>query len=138
MAVRIPMKGTTLKLTIVATPTLVPQVVDITAFLSGETAMIQVTDLDSTSEQNYAGLPDFGTLDFKINYDPSDTTHQAIISQWIAGTNTVTFLATLADTNAATIQTVGPIKTVKSTGGAPNDLVRLECSQKINSYTITP
>jgi hypothetical protein len=138
MANRIPLFGTTLKLTISATPTAVPQVVSLDMNLGADFTMIDVTDLDSTSIQNYSGLADFGTLDFKINYDPSDTTHQAIISQAIARGNTVTFLSTFTDTGAATIQTVGPIKSIKFSGGNHAGLLQITCSQKINSYTITP
>jgi len=134
---RIPMKGATLKIDIAATPTLIPQVTSADVMLGGETAMIDITDLDSTAVQNTAGLLDYGTMDFKGNWDPSNASHAAILSQWAAGT-AATFLATLADTGAATVQTVGPIKTLKITGGGPNDLAKFECSQKINSYTITP
>lgn len=138
MANRIPMKGATLAIDISATPTAIPQVTSADAMLSGETAMIPTTDLDSEAEQNMAGLPDYGTMDFKGNWDPSDSTHQAILSQWAEGLNTATFTATLADSGAARITTIGPIKTFKITGGGPNDLAKFECSQKINSYTIVP
>lgn len=137
MTNRIPMKGATLKIEIASTPTQIPQVTSADTILGGETAMIDITDLDDTAVQSTAGLLDYGTMDFKGNWDPSNSVHQAILSQWAAGT-AATFLATLSDTNAGTISTVGPIKTLKLTGGGPNDLARFECSQKINSYVITP
>lgn len=144
MANRIRVQLTTLKITITITPTLIPNVVSADAFLSLENPLIDISDLDSTLVQNTAGLGDAGTVDFKINYDPSNAAHAAILAQWVTGTNTAaandtTILATLtADPGGATLSTVGPIKTFKVTGGGPNSLVQATVSQKVNSYTVTP
>lgn len=143
MASTIRTQLTNLKITITATPTLIPNIVSADAFFSGEAPMIDISNLDSTMVQSLSGLLDGGTVDFKINWDPSNAAHAAILAQWVAGTNTAgandtTLLATLTDTGAATISTVGPIKTFKITGGGPNSLVQATVSQKVNSYTITP
>lgn len=144
MANRIRVQLTTLKINIATIATVIPQVVSADAFLSLENPLIDISDLDSTLVQNVSGLGDAGTVDFKINYDPSNAAHAAILAQWVSGTdsaasNNTTFLATLtADPNAATISTVGPIKTFKVTGGGPNSLVQATVSQKVNSYTVTP
>lgn len=134
---------TTLKITITATPTLIPQIVSADAFFSGEAPMIDISNLDSTLVQSLTGLIDAGTVDFKINWDPSNAAHAAILAQFISGTNTAasndtTLLATLTDSGAATLQTVGPIKSFKITGGGSNSLVQATVSQKVNSYTLTP
>lgn len=136
MAVKIPMKGYTVKVDIALTPTLIPQVTSAESLLGGETAMIVTTDLSSTSEQNTAGLKDCGTMDIKGNWDPSDPAHEALLSQWIAGTD-ATFIGLMTNTAASTIQTIGPIKSLKLTGGDSNTLAKFELSQKINSFTIT-
>lgn len=144
MANRIRIQTSTLKITITATPTLIPQVVSADTNLSLENPMIDISDLDSTLVQSLAGLADAQTVDFKINYDPSNAAHAALLAQHATGTNTAgandtTILFTLtADPGAATISTVGPLKTFKVTGGGPNSLLQATISQKVNSYTVTP
>lgn len=137
MTNRIPMKGATLKLTITATPTLIPQVTSIDDIIGAESAMIDTTDLDSTAVQNMGGIINWGEMSFKLNFDPSDTTHVAIRTHHATLTE-ATFLVTLADTGGATIQVVGPIKTCKLMGGATTDLFKGEVTVKINSLTLTP
>lgn len=136
MTVRIPMKGATLKLTITGTPTLIPQVQEISDILGGESAMIDVTDLDSTAKQSMGGLIDWGEMAFKIFYDYSDSTHVALYTQFAALTE-ATFLATLANTAASTVQVVGPIKSIQQKAGGPTNTIMLEVKVKINSLTQT-
>lgn len=137
MGTRIPLMATTLKLTITGTPTLVPQVTMLDVYFGGEADMIEITDLDDTAHQHISGLKDYGTLDFKLNYNPANAVHAAIISQWAAGTE-ATFLATAGDSGNTTFETVGPIKTCRISGGGSNSLYVMNVSQKINSSTITP
>lgn len=144
MASRIRIQTSTLQITITATPTLIPNVVSADTSLGLENPMIDISDLDSTSVQNTIGLRDNGTVDFKINYDPSNAAHAALLAQCVSGTNTAaandtTLLFTLtADPGGGTISTVGPIKTFKLSGGGPNSLLQATVSQKVNSYTVTP
>lgn len=47
----------------------------------GSAAVIDVSDLDSTSREKRMGLPDEGQLGFVINYIPSNTEHALLRSQ---------------------------------------------------------
>lgn len=137
MTVKFPMKGATLSVTIASVPTVIPNVKSIDDIVGIDNTMIDITYVNSTAVQNMKGLPDYGSLTFKIDYDPSDTTHLALVTQ-AAGSDDTTLLVTLANTAASTIQVVGPLKMVTKKGGGPNDIYRAECSLKINSLTETP
>lgn len=134
MTVRFPMKGATLQVEIASTPTLVPNVKKIDDIVGLDNAMVDITYLNSSAVQNMKGMPDYGSLTFTIDYDPSDTVHLALSSQ-AAGTDDTTLLVTMANTAASTIEVVGPLKMLNKKGGGPNDLYRAECSLKINSLT---
>lgn len=137
MTVKVPMKGATLSLTIAATPTLIPQVVSIDDIVMLEKVAIDVTNLASTNKQTMKGIGDLGSLTFKVQHDPSDTTHLALESQCAADDDSV-ILVTLANTAASTIECTGPLMKSGKKGGGTGDLYIGEYSLKINSMTQTP
>ncbi len=73
-------QGTILKATISSVLTAIAQVLEI----SGPditTGAKETTNLGSTSKSRRAQLPDTGPITFTIQYDPSDTTHQFLLTQ---------------------------------------------------------
>lgn len=77
-------QGTVLKFTISSTLTAITQVVEV----DGPDATVgtkETTNLSSTSKSYRATLPDGGTVTATIQYDPADTTHEALttaINAW--------------------------------------------------------
>ena len=91
----------TFKITISATPTLIPHVIDYTGpSLSAET--VDVTDMDSTSnyEENLPGKRMIGDLRLNLHFDPSSAVHQYL--QDNVGVGGETILITHADDTTVT------------------------------------
>lgn len=137
MAVRVPMKGATLTLLISASPTAIPGVISIDDIDIHERKTIDVTELATANEQAMKGVGNLGMLNFKIHFDPSDTTHLALQTQLEADDDS-TITATLANTAASTIQCVGPLVKLSKKGGGVGDKYIADVSLKINSITRTP
>lgn len=131
-----PLGGSTLKITITGTPTLIPQLTTLSTILDGTSAEVDVTDMDDTYMQTVSGLLNNGKLTASGFWDPNNAAHQAMRSQWISKAEAV-FLVTLSNTEASTIETTGPITQFKCTGGGYNSLMVWEMQQKINSVSIT-
>lgn len=132
-----PGKGTTLKLTISATPTTVAQVVSISG-PTVEMGVSETTHLGSTWRTFIPNILDAGELTFTIEYDSADSTHAAIWSQMTAGTEAV-WLITLADTGTTTIGFNGPITGFSIDEIAVDGVVTASISAKITgAVTITP
>lgn len=83
----VPGAGTSLKLTITATPTLIPGVHEI-SWDGFSVAVRNPTALDDTSVQKRPGLPNFGDVKFKTWHDPNNTVHQALVAKVTGATPT--------------------------------------------------
>jgi hypothetical protein len=130
--------GSTLKIEIASVDTLIPGVESASSLLSDEHAMVDVTAIDDDAVQNYSGMPDYGTVEFVLFWDPTNAVHQAILSQKAARNNTVSITGTLNNTGATVLNTVGPIKSARITAGKANEPVKMAVVQKVNDYTLTP
>lgn len=137
MAVKVPMKGASLTLLISATPTAIPGVISIDDIDIHERTLIDVTELASANEQKIKGVGKIGMLNFKIHFDPSDTTHLALQTQLEADDDS-TITATLANTAASTIACVGPLFKLSKKGGGNDAKYIADVSLAINSITRTP
>ena len=102
-----------------------------------ERKTIDVTELASTNEQAMKGIGALGMLNFKIHFDPSDTTHLALQTQHDADADS-TIVVTLANAAASTIECVGPLVKLSKKGGGVGDKYIADVSLKINSITRTP
>jgi hypothetical protein len=132
-----PGKGTTLSLTIAATPTVLTQVVSITP-PSMEMGMSETTHLGSTWRAFLANIPDGGEFTFELEYDSAAATHAAVWSQFVLGTEAV-WLITLADTGTTTIGFSAPISGFAISDIVVDDIVKLTVSAKVTgAVTITP
>lgn len=137
MAVKVPMKGASLTLLISATPTAIPGVISIDDIDMAERAAIDVSELADANDQMTKGRGKIGYLNFKIHFDPSDTTHLALQTQLDADADS-TITATLANTAASTIACVGPLLKLTKKGGDATGKYIAEVSMFINSITRTP
>lgn len=137
MAVRVPMKGASLQLTIASTPTAIPGVISIDDIDIHERKMVDVTELASANEIMMKGVGSIGSFNFKIHFDPSDTTHLALQTQLEADDDSV-ITATLANTAASTIAVTGPLYKLAKKGGGNGDKYIADVSLFINSITRTP
>lgn len=95
-----PGEGSTLKVTITATPTVIAQVTSLTPPGLKRPA-VSKTDLSSTIQERRPGLLDVSELELTINYDPSAPTH-AYLTTSILGGLTEAWLVTFADSGTAT------------------------------------
>ncbi len=128
------MKGTTLKLGATA----IDMVTSADVMLSIDNTMIDATELLSAAMQSEPGLPDFGTMEAKGNWDPGNASHAAMLAASAPASAATAFAGTLANSSETTIVTTGPIKSFKVTGGGPNELAKWEMVQKVNGYVLTP
>lgn len=137
MSETIPMKGATLKIEISETPTKIEGITSIDDIVSVENPMIESSPLDAANDTFVAGRPALGTLSFKGNWDPAQTTHQALFTRAQSGGSQV-ILATLANTGASEVEITGPIKTFAIKGGDKGAKATFECVVTINAIAITP
>ena len=95
-------QGVTLKYT-VGSPTGMAGIANVTAIRgpSGSASVIDVTNLLSTFKEKLMGLPDEGQISLDLNFDPDDTSHQALRGARASRTRTE-FLLTLTDSTPAT------------------------------------
>jgi len=70
---------------------------------------LDTTDLDSTVRTFRPTVPDYGEFNFKMNHDPADSQHQALLTAFAAGT-VISWTVTLADAGNATYAFSGFIK----------------------------
>lgn len=136
-AKRIVMQGSTLKLTITGTPTLIENVTTISDIVPMTRAQVSITALDDSAEQTAKGLLNWGSLKFSIMRDPTDSVHQALETQ-AQGSDDSVITATLPNTAATTIAVTGPIVSSSSKGGGNNDKFMTDYELKINSVVETP
>ncbi len=76
--------------------------------LGGTTNNIDITNFDSVAKEYLVGLQDPGTLSFDIVFDPTNTSHQDLITVAQAGTRNQ-FILLLSDGVAAPTLTGGNI-----------------------------
>jgi hypothetical protein len=95
-------QGTQLKISITSTQTLIPGV-DTFDISGGQKKTVEVTALDDTASKFVAGLADFGTLNCTMFWDPANTVHQRILTQYNTPNSSDSFEVVCADAGAATI-----------------------------------
>lgn len=78
---------------------------------SGSADEIEITDLDSTAKEYLQGLIDYGEATFDINYDPADTSHQALEADLAAGTTSEWLIGFSDGTTAAPTVTASSFAT---------------------------
>lgn len=107
----VPGEGTTLKVTITATPTVIGAVISVDP---PELARppIDTSHLTSNPREYRVGVLDISELTFVINYDPGTTTHAYLTSSILAGTLEV-WLLTFADSGTATYGFSGYLSSFK-------------------------
>lgn len=131
---RIPMVGHTIMLG----DTPIEGITEASVLLDIDVTMIDATELLSDAMQSEPGLPDLGTTEFKGNWSPGSPGQAAVLAAATPASAATAFVGTLANSGATVIRTVGPIKKFKVSGGGPNTLATFECTQKVNSFTLTP
>ena len=95
-------QGVTLQYT-VGSPTNMSGVSNVTAISGpgGAASVIDVTNLASTFKEKLMGLPDEGQISLNLNFDPDDTSHQALRGARASRTRTE-FKLTLTDATPST------------------------------------
>ncbi len=92
--------GTTLKVTIAATPTTIPQLTSLTPPQISNTE-VNTTALDSTWDTSQSTLPNGGTISGTMNWDPTNATHAYLRTSIGLGTAEV-WVVTFPDSGTAT------------------------------------
>lgn len=101
-------KGSTLK----RGANVVPLITNIS--LSCSIDLVDVTNLSSSAKAFLPGIPDSGEISFSGQYDPADTQHQGVYSDWAAGTS-ATWTITLASTTK-TFAATGYVQDLQMSG----------------------
>lgn len=131
---RIPMKGSTLKVEISATPTLITGVMTVDDIVPRARAAIDVSAIDDAADQTVKGRMNYGSFTWTMMFDPTDATHLALQTQ-CDGEDDTTMLVTLNTADASTIEVVGPLLKIGTKGGDANAKYMANCELKINSIT---
>jgi hypothetical protein len=100
--------GTQLKVTISASPTLIPGVQSFSG-PTGTKTTIEYTAISDTAKKKKGGKPDFGTVTFTIAWDPADTTHAYLLTAYNTAGSTDTFTILCSDAGAATMVFSGSV-----------------------------
>jgi hypothetical protein len=100
--------GTELKVTISATPTLIPGVQSFSG-PSGSKPQIEYTAISDTAAKFKAGKPDYGSVQFQIAWDPADAAHQHLLSQFNTAGSTDAWTITCSDAGDASITFSGSV-----------------------------
>lgn len=128
--------GTTLKVTISASPTTIPQITSLTPPQMSNPE-VDTSALDSTWRTFLSTLPDGGTVDFTFNYDHANSTHDYLRDSFATGTQE-TWLVTFTDTGTATEAFTGHISAFNYGELTPEGLVQVSASIKVSgAVTIT-
>jgi hypothetical protein len=80
--------------------------------LSGPTGtkqQIDVTAINDTAAKFVAGLPDYGEVTFRLFWDPSDTTHQELLTAYNTANSSSEFQIVCSDAGAAVIAFAGQV-----------------------------
>jgi acetylornithine deacetylase/succinyl-diaminopimelate desuccinylase-like protein len=82
-------QGVTLQYT-VGSPSGMAGIANVTSFSGpgGSASVIDVTNLSSTAKEKLMGLPDEGQFSIDINFDPDDSSHQALRGARVSRTRT--------------------------------------------------
>lgn len=131
-----PGKGTTLKITISATPTLIGQIQSITPF-NASSEPIETTDLDQSWKTYIGSIKDGGSLTFVLNWDADASVHGTLWSKY-TGQAVETFLVTFTNTGASTAGFDGVITGFQVGSAAVNNIVTATLTVKISgAVTVT-
>jgi predicted secreted protein len=132
-----PGKGTKLQLSISSTLTDIAQVVSLTP-PSMEMGTTETTHLLSTWREYISNLPDGGSIDFTIEYDPSHASHAALWTAFQGGA-AESWKVLFTDTGAAAVTFDGILTNFAWDEVAVDGVVTASITVKITgAITITP
>lgn len=101
-------QGTQLKVKIGGTFVLIPGAEGISG-PTGTKQQIEVTALNDTAAKFVTGLPDYGEITFNMFWDPSDTTHQHLLTSYNTPNSSDEFQIACADAGAAVVDFEGSV-----------------------------
>lgn len=119
-----------------STSQLIPSTQQITGS-GADKPLIEVTALSDTSRQYLGGMPGLGQFDFEIGWDPANTMHQWLRTQYESTSATPTFNIICPDAGDADIQFAGPVIKWDFNFGR-DDFGKVANAVRVNSMTITP
>lgn len=129
--------GTTLKVSITGTPTLIGQIESITP-CNVTTQTVDTSDLDATWKTYVATILDGGELTFVINWNTADTQHAALWTK-VTGRANETWLVTYDDSGDSTIGFDGPITSFNVGPSEKENIVKVTLTIKVSgAVTLTP
>ena len=101
----------------------------------GSASVIDVTDLSSTAKEKKMGLSDEGQLSFTINFNPDDTSHDALRTRRAARTLT-SFQLVFTDGSPATTWTFFAYITGLSISGAVDGVIEANVTLEITGAIV--
>lgn len=101
-------QGTALQVKISNAFVLVPGVEGLSG-PTGTKQQIEVTAMNDTAAKFVAGLPDYGEVTFRLYWDPSDSTHQYLLSSYTTPNSTDDFKIVCSDAGAAEVAFSGQV-----------------------------
>lgn len=101
-------QGTQLQVKIGSAFTTVPGVEGLSG-PTGSKQQIDVTAINDTAAKFVSGLPDYGEVSFRLFWDPSDNTHQHLLTSYQTPNSTDDFKLICSDAGAAEVQFSGQV-----------------------------
>lgn len=131
-----PGKGTTLKVSVSGTPTLIGQIQSITPFTATGEA-VETTDLDQTWKSYIGSILDGGTLTFVLNWDADNSMHGTVWTKF-TGQAVESFTVTFVNAGASTAAFSGVITGFNIGAAQTNNIVQATITVKVTgAITVT-
>lgn len=129
--------GSQLKVTIAASPTLIPGVMNL-SFSGAQKTEIEHTAISDTAKKYKGGKPDYGNCTFDIAWDPADAAHQYLLTQFNSAGSTDAWTLTCSDTGAASVTFSGSLMEWNMSFEKDN-VAKVGCRVKLSGgLTVTP